>query len=104
MEAGNPKEEGNAITNRFSEGCTRWIPGDVGTREFRQEFVRIGTFVVGVGEDARNDEAVNHRGSRCGGVRGSRNIDTMFSAREAFPGKSFRVAERGKRGALRSVY
>ena len=52
MEAGNPKEEGNAITNRFLEGCTRWIPGDVGTRELRQEFVRIGTFVVGVGEDA----------------------------------------------------
>jgi hypothetical protein len=48
MEAENPKEERNAITARFSEGSTRWIPGDAGTRELRQKFFRIGTFVVGV--------------------------------------------------------
>ncbi len=34
MEAGSPKQKGNAITNRFSEGCTRWIPGDVGTENY----------------------------------------------------------------------
>jgi hypothetical protein len=50
MQAENPEEERNAIADRFSEGSTRWIPGDVGTRELRQEFVRIGTFVVGVGD------------------------------------------------------
>ena len=50
MDAENPKEERNAITDRFSEGSPRWIPGDVGTRELRQELVRIGIFVVGVGD------------------------------------------------------